>query len=135
MNCLKLQFPDRGHDLIIDKATMDTLLCSENPYLTVARYLKEVQRVLRLGGKYFLITTGSPEKRMLHLKRSHLSFEIETKEVKRMTDDIEVTHYCYICTKAAGSEKAVLNWPSEKKIIYDEEGLDSDYDDGYSDKE
>ena len=46
-----------------------------------------------------------------------------------------MTHYCYICTKAAGSEKAALNWPSEKKIIYDEEGLDSDYDDGFSDKD
>ena len=66
---------------------MDTLLCSENPYLSVARYLKEVQRILRLGGKFFLVSTGNPQKRMLHLKRSHLSFEIETIEVKRMTDD------------------------------------------------
>ena len=119
MDCLKLNFPDRGHDLIIDKATMDTLLCSENPYLTVARYLKEVQRVLRLGGKYLLISTGTPEKRLLHLQRSHLSFQIEIVEIKRMTDDFEVTHYCYICTKAGGSEKAALSWPCVRKIILD----------------
>lgn len=42
MDCCKLYFPDKGFDLIIDKATIDTLLCGEKPFLTVARYLKEV---------------------------------------------------------------------------------------------
>ena len=69
--------------MVIDKATLDTLICGENPYLTVARYLKEVQRVLRVGGKYLLITTGDKTKRMMHLKRSHLKFDVEVFEVKR----------------------------------------------------
>jgi ubiquinone/menaquinone biosynthesis C-methylase UbiE len=42
MDCTKLLFPDKYFDLVIDKATMDTLLTGDKPYLTVARYLKEV---------------------------------------------------------------------------------------------
>jgi ubiquinone/menaquinone biosynthesis C-methylase UbiE len=99
MDCLKLRIVDKFFDLVIDKACLDTLLTGEKPYLSVARYLKEVQRVLRVGGKFFLVSTGDPEKRMHHLKRSNLRFEVEVAEVKRKTDDCEVTHYVYICTK------------------------------------
>jgi ubiquinone/menaquinone biosynthesis C-methylase UbiE len=83
MDCRRLQFSDKTIDLVIDKATMDTLLCQEQPYLTVGRYLKEVQRILRLGGKFLLISTGDASKRMFHLKRSHLKFDVELVEVKR----------------------------------------------------
>lgn len=132
MDCLRLDFAERSFDLVIDKATLDTLLCGENPYLTVARYLKEVQRVLRVGGKFLLISTGDKAKRMMHLKRSHLKFEVEVVEVKRQTDDCEVTHYLFICTKEGGSDTAAYNWREEKLKIYAEEGFDSDYEDGFS---
>jgi hypothetical protein len=45
-----------------------------------------------------------------------------------------VTHYLYICSKAAGSDKAEQNWATEKVKIFEEEGFDSDYDDNFSDK-
>ena len=105
MDCQRLHFADRSLDLVIDKATFDTLLCYEKPYLTIARYLKQVYRILRLGGKFLLITTGEPQRRLFHLKRTHLGFNIEISEIKRMTDDSEVTHYAYICTKSQTTEK------------------------------
>lgn len=58
-DCLKMkQMDSKSFDLVIDKATFDVLLTYENPYLTVARYLREVQRILRIGGNFVLITTG-----------------------------------------------------------------------------
>ena len=129
MNCQKLEFADKQLDLVIDKATIDTLLCGDKPFLTVARYLREVQRVLRVGGKFLLVSTGDKQKRMMHLKRSHLKFDVEIQEIKRQTDDCEVTHYLYICSKVAGSNEAALNWPEEKLKIFEEEGFDSDYED------
>ena len=134
MDCTKMGYPDKFFDLIIDKATMDTLLTQEKPYLTVARYLKEVQRCLRIGGKFFLVSTGDADKRMRHLKRSHLKFDVECQEITRQTDDCDVIHFLYICTKAAGSDKAAEKWEDEKKLIYEEEGFDSDFDDDFSEK-
>ncbi len=81
-----------------------------------------------------LISTGDASKRMFHLKRSHLKFDVELMEIKRQTDDCEVTHYVYICTKALGAEKAAENWDNEKKVIYEEEGFDSDFEDTFSKK-
>lgn len=104
-DCLKMKSIDsKSFDLVIDKATFDVLLTYENPYLTVSRYLREIQRVLRLGGNFVLITTGSPDTRMFHLTREHLKFEIRHMEVQRKTDDCVVTHYVYICTKGTGTD-------------------------------
>jgi hypothetical protein len=50
----------------------------------------------------------------------------------RKTDDCDVTHYLYVCTKAGGTQNAILNWPDEKKVIFEEEGFDSDYEDTFS---
>lgn len=53
----------------------------------------------------------------------------------RKTDDCDVTHYLYVCTKAGGTQNAILNWPDEKKVIFEEEGFDSDYEDTFSQKD
>jgi hypothetical protein len=78
------------------------------------------------------VSTGDSEKRMRHLKRSHLRFDVECLDMVRKTDDCDVTHYLYVCTKAGGTQNAILNWPDEKKVIFEEEGFDSDYEDTFS---
>ena len=47
-------------DLIIDKATLDTILCGEHAYLNVARMMREVYRLLKTGAVYCLISQGEP---------------------------------------------------------------------------
>ena len=54
--------------MIIDKSTIDALLCGENAYVNVAMMLKECQRVLKTYGYYVAISYGSPENREFHLK-------------------------------------------------------------------
>ena len=42
MDACDLKFEDQFFDLVIDKATIDTILCGSNPYLNAANLLKEV---------------------------------------------------------------------------------------------
>jgi hypothetical protein len=42
MDCTKMDFKDDSFDLVIDKGTMDTLLCENLGYYKTARYLKKV---------------------------------------------------------------------------------------------
>lgn len=59
--------------------------------------VKEVQRVLKTGGIYIIISYGSPENRIFHLvrekfkfkKRDHISFDIECFVLCSKRNDIE----------------------------------------------
>lgn len=77
-------------DLAVDKSTIDALLCGDNSFLNVAIMTKEVQRVLKSGGIYMIISYGAPENRLFHLvlnklkkEREHLSFETTIYTIKK----------------------------------------------------
>jgi ubiquinone/menaquinone biosynthesis C-methylase UbiE len=71
-------------------------VCGDRAILNVARYLKEVHRVLKTGSCYVLISLAPPEKRLHHLKRQHLNFEVTIEKVKFGS---KAVHYVYICRK------------------------------------
>lgn len=54
-------FKDNQFDILIDKSTIDALLCGDDSFLMTAKMLKEAQRVLKVGGVYLAISYGSPE--------------------------------------------------------------------------
>ncbi|CAM9137178.1 unnamed protein product [Scytosiphon promiscuus] len=61
-NALDLDFPDGTFDAIVDKGTLDALLCRsvEDAHLMVA----EMHRILRKGGVYFQISAEDPDARL-----------------------------------------------------------------------
>lgn len=67
MDCRNLKYDDKFFDVVIDKSTMDALLCGDLSFLNVAIMTKEVQRVLKQGGVYLIISYGQPENRIAHL--------------------------------------------------------------------
>jgi ubiquinone/menaquinone biosynthesis C-methylase UbiE len=69
MDCRDLKYNDESFDLIIDKSTIDALLCGDKAYLNVAMMMNECQRVLKTGGYYVAISYGVPENREVHFKR------------------------------------------------------------------
>jgi ubiquinone/menaquinone biosynthesis C-methylase UbiE len=83
MDVRDLSYDDETFDLIIDKSTMDALLCGDQSFLNVAIMTKEVQRVLKTGGIYMIISYGQPENRIPHLEREHLSFDISIYTIKK----------------------------------------------------
>ena len=51
-------------------------MCSDESFINVAKTVNEVQRVLKTGGFYIIISYGTPENRMVNFKRENLSFKI-----------------------------------------------------------
>ena len=86
MDAEKLSFEDETFDLIIDKSTIDALLCGNHSFLNVAKMTKEISRVLKTGGVYLIISYGQPENRMIHLERDHLAFDIQIYTIKRQEE-------------------------------------------------
>ena len=83
MDVMDLKYKDNFFDLVIDKSTIDAILCGERSFINVAIMIKEIQRVLRNGGIYMIISYGQPENRIFHLEREHLSFDINIYTIKK----------------------------------------------------
>ncbi|KAK9075625.1 hypothetical protein SSX86_003951 [Deinandra increscens subsp. villosa] len=120
-------FEAGSFNAVIDKGTLDSLLCGHNSKPNAAKMLEEVERVLKKGGVYILITYGIPAYRLHLLRESHSwsiklhvidkvhpgeSSKAETWELTRPVpvnsdgsfreaDCLEKmdVHYIYICTK------------------------------------
>ena len=114
MDVKEMKYPDSTFNLVIDKFTLDAVLNENQPFVQVAIMLKEVQRVLKKGGYYVLISYGDFEDRDFHLERDHLGFEIKNFEldngfvfVCRKTEDADQRckdNYASVLTKLAESD-------------------------------
>ena len=83
MDVRDIKYQDKYFDIAIDKSTIDALLCGDNSFLNVAIMTKEVQRVLKNGGIYMVISYGAPENRVFHFEREHLAFDINIYTIKK----------------------------------------------------
>eukprot|EP00252_Welwitschia_mirabilis_P027173 TRINITY_DN9237_c0_g1_i1.p1 TRINITY_DN9237_c0_g1~~TRINITY_DN9237_c0_g1_i1.p1 ORF type:complete len:257 (-),score=44.32 TRINITY_DN9237_c0_g1_i1:465-1235(-) len=120
-------FENASFDSVIDKGMLDSLMCGPNAQQNARKMLDEVQRVLKPGGVYMLITYGGPHVRLPHLKApgswsitlhvvakpgSRRSLEVPTWKI---TDPVPISedgklgqkfhsedpdlHYIYVCIK------------------------------------
>ena len=93
-------FQNETFDLVIDKSTIDALLCGNQAFINVALMTKEISRILKTGGIYFVISYGRPEYRLFHLQRKHLAYDIQVIEINQNEGGNKQTkHYGYICKK------------------------------------
>lgn len=76
MDALDMKVKPGSIDVVIDKSTIDAILCGEMSFYNTAIMMKEIQRVLKVGGVYLAVSYGRPENRILHFNREHLSFDI-----------------------------------------------------------
>jgi hypothetical protein len=56
--------PDNCFDLIIDKALMDSLLCSEDAIRKISTMIRNMYRILKTGGTYIVVSHGTPISRL-----------------------------------------------------------------------
>jgi hypothetical protein len=89
MDVRDMKYDDGAFDLAIDKSTIDALLCGDRSFLNVTIMTKEIQRILKVGGIYMIISYGQPENRVFHLEREHLSFDISIYTIKKENTDGE----------------------------------------------
>ncbi|CAJ1359354.1 unnamed protein product [Effrenium voratum] len=99
-------------DVIVDKGTLDALLIQQGPFSCAAKALYEIQRVLKVGGIYLLVThgRGDPETwRLPLLSMPHLSFNLAK------TPDMG-GYYIFVCTKLPQEEaKAQAGWEEAQR--------------------
>jgi ubiquinone/menaquinone biosynthesis C-methylase UbiE len=82
MDARNTTYPSESFDMAIDKSTLDALLCGDFSFVNVAQMTKEVQRVLKTDGYYFIVSFGAPENRLLHLKHDFLLMEVTTVKLE-----------------------------------------------------
>ncbi|KAJ8471970.1 hypothetical protein OPV22_026313 [Ensete ventricosum] len=61
-------FQSCSFDAVIDKGTLDSIMCGHNALLNATKMLQEVGRVLKDKGVYILITYGDPSYRLRLLR-------------------------------------------------------------------
>ena len=108
MDVRDIKYESNYFDLAIDKSTIDALLCGDEAFINVAKMIKEVQRVLKVGGYYMIISYGAPDDRIIHLKRKFEKFKIEILKIEK--DYVEEKgydnyHYIYLCQKLEGADE------------------------------
>lgn len=76
-------FSNELFDSVIDKGTLDSLMCGASAPLSAASMLEEVSRVLKPGGVYMLITYGDPRLRVPHLNLPHYNWIVTLYIISR----------------------------------------------------
>ncbi|CAN6219771.1 unnamed protein product [Urochloa humidicola] len=121
-------FPDESFDCAIDKGTLDSLMCGVDAPISAAQMVLEVDRLLRPGGFFILITYGDPSVRVPHLNQPGCNWKVVlyilprpgfTGKIRRpILDPVPLTergrlpdgfvpedpdsHYVYVCEKMQG---------------------------------
>ncbi|KAG8087895.1 hypothetical protein GUJ93_ZPchr0010g8514 [Zizania palustris] len=128
------QFESCSFDAVIDKGTLDSIMCGQNSQENATKMLEEVNRILKDKGVYVLITYGDPSYRLRLLKdlqlwtiKLHVIDRWErtcdppwelTKPLPLDGDGLSVVsllgpkpdvHYIYVCVKGSDDGKTHLH--------------------------
>jgi len=111
MDARQMTFKDGVFDCVIDKGTLDSILCGESSVANARKMLSEIYRVLAPGGVYIAVSYGTPEHRLHYLKKPYLGWKIlaeatiykptlsTTLTVSEEEKNSASQHYVYICRK------------------------------------
>ncbi|CDI76350.1 hypothetical protein, conserved, partial [Eimeria acervulina] len=125
LNVLELdKLEKQEFDFVIDKGTLDCILCGEKSFENVHKALTLISQILKPGGVYMMISYGSPVFRLNHLQKKELQWtvELQTLEKPSLNASTEVeeksdVHYIYICKK---EKVAVFVQPPAEEAPEDE---------------
>ncbi|OHT07660.1 Phosphoethanolamine N-methyltransferase-related protein [Tritrichomonas foetus] len=104
MNATALDFFDNTFDVVFDKGTIDAIICHEKGTEMVAQTLTEVHRVLKVDGKFIVITFESPSKRLKIFKLVKLDWKLLPPLNLCAGDDDDTMIYVYIFEKTKHSQ-------------------------------
>lgn len=80
MDATRMQYDKDSFDLVLDKSLIDTLACASDANTVVKKYLAEVVRVLRPGGKLISVSFGTPITRRKFFAESGLTYTVKNPE-------------------------------------------------------
>ena len=112
MNVLNLKYEDNQFDIVFDKAVFDCVLCGIDADSKANKFMKEIYRVLKTNGYYFLVSNTGPENRLNYIQNKNIKYDIFVYSIlsdKKQSDtykdnDTEINfikkiYYIYVCKK------------------------------------
>lgn len=108
MDCTDMKLGDTSFHALVDKGTLDSILCGDNSTANVAKYCKEASRVLQPDGVFFIVSYGTPENRMSYLEQEDYEWSVNVHTIAKPTvstaasadaSDASSVHYIYVCQK------------------------------------
>jgi EEF1A lysine methyltransferase 4 len=85
--CHMPEFQASHFGSVVDKGTLDAMLCGSDSYTVAAACLAEIYRVLAPGGAYILMTYGHPGSRLKHLVHADLPWSVQTFTLEKASLD------------------------------------------------
>lgn len=117
MNMCALDFGDATFNVVLDKGTMDSILCGKGSIENVSKMCQEVSRVLKPDGVFIIVSYGMPCNRLQYLQEETYKWRVSVKTVLKpsatasssapaatdATDptDASSVHYVYVCQKGS----------------------------------
>jgi len=117
MDMASMAFPDASFDLVVEKATVDSVLVDTSPWeltspghLLATRTLREVKRVLRPQGTFLSITFAQPHHRVPLLTQPGLSWSVVVDKVSGEGSLLD--YYVMVMEEGgeAGRQAALARW-------------------------
>lgn len=103
-------FQNEQFTVIIDKATLDSVLCGENALPVVEKMMQEIYRVLTPGGIFICVSNAEEQNRRPLFSEAQWDYSVLSIEKKLVIDaeeekDTKNYHKIYILTKKSDSNK------------------------------
>jgi ubiquinone/menaquinone biosynthesis C-methylase UbiE len=122
MDVRELKYPNDYFDAIIDKGTLDCLLCGSYAWKNFLLALKEISRVMKNGAYFISLSHGKPADREKQFKRECFNWELKTFEVQTESYALDEPVYAYVLKKVEGADIVMSqNWGQVNMEITGEE--------------
>eukprot|EP00667_Euglena_gracilis_P022325 EG_transcript_24786 len=104
-DCTRLRYGEAEFDVVLDKGCMDALLCQLHGERDVHRMNLHVQRVLKPGGRFVVVSSGFPDTRFPLLWRKPLAWQVKYRMVHntRAPTAERTEYHVYTMTKPVGA--------------------------------
>jgi ubiquinone/menaquinone biosynthesis C-methylase UbiE len=114
MDVRAMDFPDGSFEAVIDKATLDSVLCGEGSTVNANKMISEIYRVLGPAGVYICVSYGQADYRMCYLDKPEYDWSVTIQQVTKPTISASITvasedkdtpnvHFIYICQRGKRS--------------------------------
>merc|ERR1712048_1044219 len=83
MDARAMEAADGSYNVVIDKATIDSILCGEGSTHNAQKMLQEISRVLQPNGVYVAVSRGQPSYRLTYLQRPEFGWNVKIYTVQK----------------------------------------------------
>eukprot|EP00878_Enallax_costatus_P001807 GHUV01001965.1.p1 GENE.GHUV01001965.1~~GHUV01001965.1.p1 ORF type:complete len:491 (+),score=177.40 GHUV01001965.1:514-1986(+) len=114
------QYPDASFGSVLDKGTLDAVLCSSHGQADTIDYVNEVHRLLMPGGVFLLISLGQPHARLAALNALSSALAASLGGLQYLSDKYRQLHLAVAAAAAAAASKggSGYGWSWESVEIY-----------------